>query len=550
VERVHAEEGEEGDDLGEEQGEHGEHARALKMKAKRVMQQKQLHQRASSIAGSISNSISSISTRSRGVSTDGTADMSTEIDRQDSTGKRPLSFSTPWGRRSSSRRMSKNGGTVLMVVNSDPERSPHTPYRQRRHRGYGSASPTRAASVGGRDPRYVSGFDDDVGERRLALTFDGSDHRELLFSHEDRLNEDRRPLTFNSFGGDGAANEADFDAAIHAVAGSSAGGSRAKAGNGDKFAIDTVEERGQQRPRSFAGRELADRERRNGSFSNDNDILLASADAAQYGRAGQLSDSSWSKWRFRAGKRQLLSIPGRVSEEGKEEEEEGSEEGGSNRATFVQYKSAGGGSSKSTSDGNLQKAFASLASKSVERALQDFFFGDPADDREGAGYKLPAWVPDEKVNECPACLTPFSWAFRKHHCRLCGKVVCASCSAKRKPTEASISNGGRASMRWPWKEPVRVCDGCWEKVDLRIQVTRAIAVLQKAAERVEPHEAENLREEVGDAIDAGIQMHEQHYIMKMQALSLAQGKRLSASLPPSMPLTMGDDETEGHRPSA
>lgn len=36
------------------------------------------------------------------------------------------------------------------------------------------------------------------------------------------------------------------------------------------------------------------------------------------------------------------------------------------------------------------------------------------------------WEEDIKVSKCPFCQQEFgSWSFRRHHCRLCGRVVCA-----------------------------------------------------------------------------------------------------------------------------
>ncbi|KAK2787504.1 hypothetical protein FQN52_007222 [Onygenales sp. PD_12] len=46
-------------------------------------------------------------------------------------------------------------------------------------------------------------------------------------------------------------------------------------------------------------------------------------------------------------------------------------------------------------------------------------------------YELPRWQPDSEVSKCPICSTPFSFWYRKHHCRKCGRVVCASCSPHR-----------------------------------------------------------------------------------------------------------------------
>lgn len=46
-------------------------------------------------------------------------------------------------------------------------------------------------------------------------------------------------------------------------------------------------------------------------------------------------------------------------------------------------------------------------------------------------FALPRWQPDAEVTFCPICRTQFSIFVRKHHCRKCGRVVCASCSPHR-----------------------------------------------------------------------------------------------------------------------
>lgn len=54
--------------------------------------------------------------------------------------------------------------------------------------------------------------------------------------------------------------------------------------------------------------------------------------------------------------------------------------------------------------------------------------------RRGDGsreYVLPNWQPDTEVSKCPICGTQFTFWYRKHHCRKCGRVVCASCSPHR-----------------------------------------------------------------------------------------------------------------------
>ncbi|DBA01017.1 TPA: hypothetical protein N0F65_002627 [Lagenidium giganteum] len=41
------------------------------------------------------------------------------------------------------------------------------------------------------------------------------------------------------------------------------------------------------------------------------------------------------------------------------------------------------------------------------------------------------WVPDTASSRCQICLTSFSLTRRRHHCRLCGRLVCGECSLQR-----------------------------------------------------------------------------------------------------------------------
>mmetsp|Transcript_144977 Transcript_144977/g.255549 ORF Transcript_144977/g.255549 Transcript_144977/m.255549 type:complete len:260 (-) Transcript_144977:66-845(-) len=46
-------------------------------------------------------------------------------------------------------------------------------------------------------------------------------------------------------------------------------------------------------------------------------------------------------------------------------------------------------------------------------------------------HEGPAWVPDDDAQDCAECFGRFSLTRRRHHCRLCGGVVCAACSESR-----------------------------------------------------------------------------------------------------------------------
>ncbi len=66
------------------------------------------------------------------------------------------------------------------------------------------------------------------------------------------------------------------------------------------------------------------------------------------------------------------------------------------------------------------------------------------------GNSAPVWIPDRRVTMCQNCAAEFGVLVRRHHCRACGKVVCAPCS------------GNRAPLRYRDFESARVCDGCYE----------------------------------------------------------------------------------------
>jgi len=60
------------------------------------------------------------------------------------------------------------------------------------------------------------------------------------------------------------------------------------------------------------------------------------------------------------------------------------------------------------------------------------------------------WIDDELYQNCLSCGSEFSRLNRRHHCRLCGLLVCNPCGPKR---AFFVSQGP--------KQLVRVCCGCF-----------------------------------------------------------------------------------------
>ncbi|KAK0497483.1 hypothetical protein EDD18DRAFT_1162408 [Armillaria luteobubalina] len=71
---------------------------------------------------------------------------------------------------------------------------------------------------------------------------------------------------------------------------------------------------------------------------------------------------------------------------------------------------------------------------------------------------VPAiWIPDEKAEGCMRCGRSFGWRRRRHHCRICGRCVCASCSDRTFfITDPNSKEDASKSAR--------ACNACYETV--------------------------------------------------------------------------------------
>lgn len=95
--------------------------------------------------------------------------------------------------------------------------------------------------------------------------------------------------------------------------------------------------------------------------------------------------------------------------------------------------------------------------------------------RRESDIVLPKWQPDHEATHCPVCHTEFGMFYRRHHCRKCGRVVCATCSPHRitiprqyivQPPnpfyedEANPGSPGGSNPALGGGEVVRVCNPC------------------------------------------------------------------------------------------
>ena len=53
----------------------------------------------------------------------------------------------------------------------------------------------------------------------------------------------------------------------------------------------------------------------------------------------------------------------------------------------------------------------------------------------------PNWESDDMIYNCCFCRCEFTWRSRKHHCRICGKIFCESCSSFRFLTYLFLAHG-------------------------------------------------------------------------------------------------------------
>ncbi|XP_010656079.1 1-phosphatidylinositol-3-phosphate 5-kinase FAB1B isoform X2 [Vitis vinifera] len=85
---------------------------------------------------------------------------------------------------------------------------------------------------------------------------------------------------------------------------------------------------------------------------------------------------------------------------------------------------------------------------------------------EPANLSRDFWMPDKSCRVCYECDSQFTVFNRRHHCRLCGRVFCAKCTANSVPAPSDEPKAGPED----W-ERIRVCNFCfkqWEQGKLTV----------------------------------------------------------------------------------
>ncbi|KAF2764063.1 hypothetical protein EJ03DRAFT_346460 [Teratosphaeria nubilosa] len=91
----------------------------------------------------------------------------------------------------------------------------------------------------------------------------------------------------------------------------------------------------------------------------------------------------------------------------------------------------------------LRRGLSRAASESLDQELG-----------EVTGYPTTAhWKPDSSAICCAICQQPFTWFWRRHHCRRCGDIVCENHSSKRIPLDQN-------ARYHPQGIESRACDPC------------------------------------------------------------------------------------------
>ncbi|VDK57173.1 unnamed protein product [Anisakis simplex] len=87
------------------------------------------------------------------------------------------------------------------------------------------------------------------------------------------------------------------------------------------------------------------------------------------------------------------------------------------------------------------------------------------------GKVKPVWIADSEAASCMLCCAKFTLILRRHHCRSCGRVLCAQCSAHK----AVLPYMNDASKKF------KVCEPCLQTLQRIAEYEKAIADRERSA---------------------------------------------------------------------
>jgi len=102
-------------------------------------------------------------------------------------------------------------------------------------------------------------------------------------------------------------------------------------------------------------------------------------------------------------------------------------------------------------------------------------------------WKIPRWVPDNIRPWCYVCHSTFHLFLRRHHCRMCGEVICYHCSPDKEllvefipEDRTNIPTDGHG---YSYSDPLRICITCKRWRDDRKDQKQNNTVLLKAEKK-------------------------------------------------------------------
>ena len=107
------------------------------------------------------------------------------------------------------------------------------------------------------------------------------------------------------------------------------------------------------------------------------------------------------------------------------------------------------------SDWAVSAEYALQAAKNFVNNVQETSLTGEASPKKPV--KPANWVPDNTCSACMECEATFTFLFRRHHCRRCGRTVCGLCAP---------SKNTRPIPEWGYTDAVRHCKACYKSPSL------------------------------------------------------------------------------------